>query len=352
MLKIYDVRHGRLAHYAGDTTIGLSLAQYGEWAEAEIYLLSRHVKRGDTVLDIGANVGTHSLAFSRIVGPQGRVISFDGQHRIFQVLSMNMLMNGRMNVDCVNALVGSSVSVETVSVIDPSGSINFGAVSFRPGGAGRSQGPKQLPVAMITVDSLALDSCALMKVDVEGMEIDVFRGALATIVRCEPLIYFEQVGDRNFDQIWRFFFDLDYDLFWHIANPFNSNNFRNNSQNFFGGAVEVNVIAIPRVSTELVQRLGVAATKIDRPVFNPVIPSNAVEGWDLPEGAYSDLEEKGDTSLNVDTDPKQALANAYGALRDLQLKFDALAEDRTRAQVIMEHQLKEIERLKFLQTRS
>jgi FkbM family methyltransferase len=349
VLRIYTCRHGRLAHYKNDTTIGLSLANYGEWAEAEIYLLSRHLRPGDTVLDIGANVGTHSLALSRIVGAGGRVIAIDAQHRIYQLLAMNMIMNDRFNVDCLNALVSSSTGCEWISATDAEEPINFGAVSFRPGGIGRRQDARQLPVCMFTVDSLDLKDCAAMKIDVEGMEIDVFRGAIQTIERCRPLIYFEQVGNRNLDQIWLFFQSLSYDLFWHVANPYNSNNFAANPQNLFGGAVEVNIVAIPRSSTELAKKLGVEIHRIESASSGPVLPDDAVAGWILPADAYSHLDgEAGTARQNDSVDVKWELISANHALHDLQLRFNALCEDRKAAQIIMESQLLEIQRLQQL----
>lgn len=345
MLRIYKCRHGRLAHFSNDTTIGLSLASYGEWAEAEIYLLSRHLKPGDTVLDIGANVGTHSVALSRIVGEKGRVIAIDAQHRIFQVLATNMIMNSRFNVDCLNALVSSSTGCEWVSSTDAAEAINFGAVSFRPGTTGRRQDTRQLPVCMITVDSLHLDRCAAMKVDVEGMEIDVFRGAIETIERCQPLIYFEQVGDRNFDQIRSYFQNLNYDLFWHVANPYNSNNFAGNSQNLFGGTVEVNVVAIPEHNAELAKNLGVCSHRVESSSVDPIMPENPTAGWALPSDAYCNLGEEGGWELNGSVDATCEEMSANQELRDLQLKFDALIEDRKAAQTIMEAQLLQIQRL-------
>lgn len=55
-LICYQVRHGYLYHFDKDNTIGASLAHYGEWAEAEIYLLSKILQKGDVVLDIGWNL--------------------------------------------------------------------------------------------------------------------------------------------------------------------------------------------------------------------------------------------------------------------------------------------------------
>lgn len=343
MFEIYSVRHGQLAHYLGDDTIGLSLKQYGEWAESEIFLLSHCLKRGGTVLDIGANVGTHSLAFSRIVGPEGRVIAIDAQHRVFQLLCMNMLINQRINVDCLNVLMGSTTLVDKIALTEVDKVTNFGAVSFCEGGDGRNLHNRQAPIAMVTVDSLALDRCDLIKLDVEGMELDVFSGAKATITRHSPVIYFEQVADRNFKEIWQFFHEMNYALFWHAANPFNSRNYRRNRNNIFGGTIEINVVAIPNDRPDLREQLGLTENAISGPHSSPVMPEQTIDGWTLPDNAYEDLEPVKNNGVIFPCD-QQSVGAASEALHELQLRFDALMEDRQKAQLIMEFQQRELDR--------
>lgn len=59
-------RHGTLLFNSNDTFVGRSLELYGEWCEAEIELLAQVVRRGDFVLDVGANIGTHAVPMARI----------------------------------------------------------------------------------------------------------------------------------------------------------------------------------------------------------------------------------------------------------------------------------------------
>lgn len=73
-----------------DDPIGRALAAYGQWAHAEINLLLAFVGLDSTVVDIGANVGTHSLAFGRRVGPHGAVHAFELQRQVFALLERNM----------------------------------------------------------------------------------------------------------------------------------------------------------------------------------------------------------------------------------------------------------------------
>ncbi|MEZ5764871.1 MAG: FkbM family methyltransferase [Xanthobacteraceae bacterium] len=67
------------------------------------------VKPGDTVLDIGANVGTHTIALGRLVGEQGTVLAFEGQPHIHSILAHNIVQNGMSKwVHAFNMLVGSA----------------------------------------------------------------------------------------------------------------------------------------------------------------------------------------------------------------------------------------------------
>jgi len=102
----YSTRHGLICHYSSDEVIGESLKRYGEWAEQELYLLSTFIPRGGWVVDVGANVGTHALAFSRLVGSEGQVIAIDGQEKAFELLLLNRFLNRRENLTCLHAIVG------------------------------------------------------------------------------------------------------------------------------------------------------------------------------------------------------------------------------------------------------
>lgn len=340
MLKLHNVRHGWLSHYAADLTIGRSLELYGEWAEAEIYLISKFVHAGDWVLDVGANVGTHSLAFSRMVGRQGRVLAFDGQHKIFQVLGMNMLINDAPQVDCLNVLVGAVEGTYQVPVSDLSTNANFGAMSFR--GIVEEHTPvvgNTLSIAMVSIDSLNLARLDFVKVDVEGMELDVFRGAEQTIRTFRPPIYFEQTTERNLPEIFELLRSLDYDLRWHISNPFNKVNFNAHALNIFGGACEVNILALPRERADFAEMVAGFTTPMTVPVYDPVIPADSPAGWMLPAGAYDHLP----PTQNMPCVVAGAVPEVQDQLARLRQQFAALLEDRTKAQEIMEFLSRELD---------
>src|SRR5262249_54566099 len=75
----------------------------GSFEPSTVAALRRHVKPGATVLDIGANIGAHTLQLARLVGPRGRVLSFEPTGFAFAKLRRNLQLNPRI-ADRVMAL--------------------------------------------------------------------------------------------------------------------------------------------------------------------------------------------------------------------------------------------------------
>lgn len=136
----------------------------------EVRFLERHLRPGDTFLDLGAHIGFYSLLASRLVGPEGRVLSVEPEPVSFEHLSGNLDRNRADNVLPVR--VGLSDRPETRTLyVDVSG--NRGSSSFL-----RKNG---LPVAVTctTLPALmaerGLTTASVAKLDLEGMEYRVLR---------------------------------------------------------------------------------------------------------------------------------------------------------------------------------
>jgi FkbM family methyltransferase len=289
----YSTRHGLICHYSSDEVIGESLKRYGEWAEQELYLLSTFIPRGGWVVDVGANVGTHALAFSRLVGSKGQVIAIDGQEKAFELLLLNRFLNRRENLTCLHAIVGRRNDI-CVLPRQPNGIVkNLASCCFyHPGTRPSAMAALRTPVLMIALDCLELQKCDLLKIDVEEMELDVLKGAGRTIERHRPIVYFEQQMEHSFQEILGFFEDISYKLFWHMAQPFNQNNFRGCRENIFGGTREPNILARPkeRISANIPSEI--TLQEITGREYAPPERVSVGSSWSLPENAYQDLPQK------------------------------------------------------------
>ena len=175
------------------------LSQTGTYDALQLDLIRKCVSLcppDPIILDIGANIGLVSLSISGLVG-RGGIFAFEPQRIIFQMLVGNMAINSVENVFCYQLAVGDSNGHIPIPRIDYGsmgglGSLECGRAA-RPdlGQNAGLEGADVENVRMVTVDSLGFSRVDFMKIDVEGMEEAVLRGAQSTILTSKPLLFVE-----------------------------------------------------------------------------------------------------------------------------------------------------------------
>jgi len=198
------------------------------------------------VVDVGANIGAHTVFFAKTVGPEGRVLAVEPQRILYQILCANLALNLIGNTFVRQAGLGSAPGSIQVPPINYAGSFNFGGVSL-----GNFTEGEQVPV--ITLDSLALPACHVLKIDVEGMESEVLQGGRDTLARHRPLLYVENDRPEKSAALIALLFELDYRLFWHLPPLFHADNFAGHAENVFSTIVSANMIGVPRSIEQSVQ---------------------------------------------------------------------------------------------------
>jgi FkbM family methyltransferase len=151
-----------------------------ELAEWAFYL--DYLKPGMIAFDVGAYLGEVTLLFSKLVGPTGRVHSFEPVDTTFRRLVSNIAGFGRTNVDLNLAAVSNVCGPAMIYLFGPD-SLSWSSLADRPledyGIPASSRTIQQ--TSTVTIDSYcrdhAIDSIDLLKVDVEGAELEVLRGA-------------------------------------------------------------------------------------------------------------------------------------------------------------------------------
>jgi FkbM family methyltransferase len=165
------------------------------------------IVEGAVVLDVGANIGNHTIFFSKIAGATS-VSAFEPQRQVFQILERNIALNSLPSVSASNVALGARVG--TLDLSSPPNFRNLGATSFHEGTAYRVE----------TIDSLGLE-VDFLKIDVEGHHMDVLRGAADTISEQKPNIWIELRKKLNeFDEANAFLSKLGYS-----GNSLNPDNF-------------------------------------------------------------------------------------------------------------------------------
>jgi FkbM family methyltransferase len=237
LLVTKNCRHGRINYLRTDTFIGRSLDLYGEWCEGEIILFSRLLQPGSVAIDVGANIGTHTLALAKLVGPAGAIHAFEPQQAIYDILCANIEGNGLRNVKTYLAAMGAKDGTCHVPKIDYSSPDNFGAVSVGQG---------EIEVPLVAIDGLNLARLDLVKIDVEGAESEVLAGATSTLARLRPMLYVENNQREKSKDLVALIRDMKYRLWWHISAYFNKFNFAGNSQNLWPRNIDANMICLPQ----------------------------------------------------------------------------------------------------------
>lgn len=241
-----ETRYGPMLYNKNDIYIGRSFELYGEFSHGEAHCFDAVVKPGMTVIEVGANIGAHTVFLARKVGPRGQVHAFEPQLVVFQTLCANLALNQLTNVVTYYAAAGSAAGNLLVPVLEPKVSNNFGGL-----GLGGFDTGMEVPV--IPIDSLKLGSCHFLKADVEGMEESVLRGAEDTIRRHRPILYIEDDRPEKSDSLVGYIASLGYRMFKHTPTLFNPENFKANPENVFPNIVSKNLLCVHQsIQTQIV----------------------------------------------------------------------------------------------------
>lgn len=218
-----------------DKYVGKSLIKYGEFSESEADLFRSLIKTGMTVIDVGANYGAHTLLFSHLVGKSGQVFAFEPQIQVYNCLCGSLALNNITNVTAVCAPVGKEGETVKYMEIDYNHDDNFGGYSFD-----QIEEGEEINVVPINMP------CHFMKIDVEGMELNVIQGAEKMIREYNPVMYVEADRPSKNKELFSFIRSLDYEVYWHSAPFFNANNFNQDKENLFEGIASINVLCVPK----------------------------------------------------------------------------------------------------------
>lgn len=238
-IAVKQCRHGLFAYNVNDLYIGRSLDEYGEWSEGELSLLFQVLQPGAIVVDVGANIGTHTVAFAKHVTASGAVVALEPQRIQFQLLCANVALNALVNVKCINAAASDKRGEVLIPTIDPRLAANFGAIKSD----GHEQGER---TDAIKIDDLQLGRCNLIKIDVEGHEPKVLAGARKMIAKLRPVLFVENNSEERSRAVLIALADLGYNCWWHIGDYFNPQNYFGKSERLFGHYREANVLCFPK----------------------------------------------------------------------------------------------------------
>lgn len=238
--QLARTRNGYCLYNTNDIYVGQSVEKYGEFSQLEASLLEQLLQAGDIVIEVGANIGAHTVGMAKRVGAAGRVLAFEPQRLVFQDLCANIALNSLTNVDCYWAACGKASGSIVVPELDPGQRNNFGGLSLENGRTGRNVQCYALD------DFMALPKVKLVKIDVEGMEALVIQGGMRLIAKFKPVLYVENDRVEKSDALIRLIAALGYRMYWHKPPLFNPDNYYADAEDRFPGIVSVNLVCAHR----------------------------------------------------------------------------------------------------------
>jgi len=208
------INHNDYNRYPNDVVYGLgyqilSSASYdrGDMGVLLPLLSLRKEFFGENVfaLDCGANIGIHTLEFSKHMTGWGFCLAVEAQERLFYALAGNIALNNCFNAKVIHAALSDKVGLMKMPIVNYNAPSCFGALELIKNENTEFIGQdidyseeNMTDIRTLTIDSLELNRVDLMKIDVEGMELKVLEGSYETIKKYKPILWIEQfkVGEN------------------------------------------------------------------------------------------------------------------------------------------------------------
>ncbi len=176
----------------------LAVERRREWTNWDKRVYLSFIRKGDVVVDIGANVGAHTVFFSHLVGPHGRVISFEPVAE--NLFALRALIAKRARFDNITvidaALAAPDFAGGEAEIVAPVHDLTQASLrAHRAGSWEVDSDMRRFPCRIARGDEepelRSLDRIGFMKIDVEGGELDAMKGSEQSISRHCPLLYCE-----------------------------------------------------------------------------------------------------------------------------------------------------------------
>jgi FkbM family methyltransferase len=203
-----------------DTAVGATLRDHGEFARPELDFLIDHAEGpSGAFIDVGAHVGAMALPFAR-ARAGWRVIAVEAFGQMAELLAQSVRDNGLENVQVMAVAAGDFTGLADFPAAELHYNGNFGTIGFFT-----KEVPTKRKVPVVRLDDIAPPDTRVLKIDVEGYEPQVFRGASQILKTAQPVVLFE-AHRKHVDgtaEIASELGALGYQLFWFFA-PFVTRN--------------------------------------------------------------------------------------------------------------------------------
>ncbi|HEX8349163.1 MAG TPA: FkbM family methyltransferase [Hymenobacter sp.] len=189
-------------------------AGWGREKYPELFFLEKIIRPGFVCLDIGANLGYYSVALSRLVGPQGKVLAVEPIPLFQSIWKDNVRLSGQSNLTLLPYALGGQNTTVQMGTPERNGLLHHGMTKIAASNPHETYA-RTYEVPMRVPDELLTDLPRLdfVKCDVEGFEHEVFQHLQNTLRRFQPLIQTELNGPQNRREVVQLLEKLGYKPF-------------------------------------------------------------------------------------------------------------------------------------------
>jgi FkbM family methyltransferase len=183
-------------------SVGSHVFLTGMWESGTTELMLTLLRPGDTFIDVGANIGYHSLLASKLVGPQGTVLSIEPAPHLRNALEKNLALNptltGLRNITILPYCASDKPGIVELSALTEG---NSGETTLRK----LSEGSVTMHVEARLLDDMLsgvdLSRCPLLKMDIEGAEYLAISGMERTLERYPAISLMLEMDDRFLSEL-------------------------------------------------------------------------------------------------------------------------------------------------------
>ncbi len=169
---------------------------FGNFEPATVKVLKRLLKSGDTVLDIGANVGYIALEMAKHIGASGKVFAFEPDAKNFTLLKRNLELNPDCNIEPIPLAVSDTNA--PIRLYKANFDFNSGAHSILPS---EKHSTQFIEIPSTTMDDFVqsrdIQNLNFIKIDIEGAEMSAFKGMRHTLSRFRPIVIAELCAEHQ-----------------------------------------------------------------------------------------------------------------------------------------------------------
>ena len=250
-IKKQKLKHGIFSYYTNDEYIGKSLSEYGEWSETEIILLKQLVKDNENIIEVGSNIGTHTIPLAKHVLNGGLVYAIEPQSQNYKPLSKNIKDNKLKNVKILKFAISSKQGEAYMNIFNENMTNNYGDSKIFANNFRNSESVKVKTLDQLFYDdNKEIKTIKLIKCDAQGQELNIILGSKKIINTHKPFLYLENDDINTSKALIDKIKEMKYIMFWHLPPLYNPNNFLKNSKNIFPKIISCNMLCIHQ-STEI-----------------------------------------------------------------------------------------------------